>query len=526
MTINVSDRRIALLTAGIGSRLGTITDKRNKGLISINNRAVVSHLIDRLPPSVPIVVALGHHGDQVRQYLEIAYPDRMFVFRMVDPYKGPGSSSGYSLYSLRDLLPGPFLFCTNDTIVRNDISFEGRNWAGVGISDDLDKYTRFSLFGNRATRIHRKGEPGGSIAYIGLAEIHDADAFWQTLGQALEKSGECSDVEGLFGLLTSGLYARMVDWLDTGNKDQFDQAVQALGGNGVHLPKEEEDLYFHDNRVIKFFLDKQKVRQRVERAHLLEGLVPRILGSSANYYSYQWVDGQMLSAILTPGLIQEFLDWGLENLWLKRDELSTGRVVELGRQFYLDKTLERLHMLFTSGWVQDRNYVINGVPCERSLELLKALDDDFFASARMVHFHGDLHPDNIIVKGDGSGFVFLDWRENYAGLLDQGDMYYDLAKLYHGLLVSHEYVKDNKLLVDIQDDVINIDIPVHYRNLNAISVLERWTQAKGLSLRRLRIIVALIYLNIAPLHHFPYIQFLYFMGNQLLEQELGGKAKA
>jgi len=357
-----------------------------------------------------------------------------------------------------------------------------------------------------------------------LAEINNADAFWHSLGQALAKSGECSDVEGLYDLLPTGLYARMVDWLDTGNKDQFDQAVQILGGSGVHLPKEEEDLYFHDKRVIKFFLDQQKVQQRVERARLLDSLVPTMLGSSPNYYSYEWVEGQMLSNVLTPALIQSFLDWGLKTLWLKREELSTGRIIELGRHFYLKKTLERLKLLFTSGWVQDRDYTINGVPCRRPSELLKALDDEFFASARMGQFHGDLHPDNIIVNDDHSGFRLLDWRENYAGLLDQGDMYYDVAKLYHGLLVSHEFVKEDKLLVDIQDDVINIDIPVHYRNLDAISVLERWAEAQGLSIRRLRIIVALIYLNIAPLHHFPYIQFLYFLGNQLLERELGATA--
>ena len=523
MTINESDRRVALLTAGVGSRLGTITEKRNKGLISINNKAVLTYLIDQLPPPVPIVVALGHYGEQVRQYLEIAYPERMFFFRTIDPYQGPGSSSGYSLHCLRDLLPGPFLFCTNDTIVRNPITFEGRNWVGVGISDDLDKYTRFSLFGDRVTRIHRKGEPGGSIAYIGLAEIHDAEAFWQALGKALNVQGGCSDIEGLYGLLAPGLHAHMMDWLDTGNKDQYDRAVQVLGSHGAQLPKEDEDLYFHDRRVIKFFLDERKVQQRVARARLLAGIVPTIIASSPNYYTYPWIEGEMLSAVLTPQLLRNFLGWAQANLWQPGEALSLPRVIELGRRFYLDKTLERLNKLFASGWVEDREYVINGIPCRRATQLVADLEEQFFASAQMVRFHGDLHPDNIIIKSGHSDFVLLDWRENYAGLLEVGDLYYDLAKLYHGLLVSHEYVKANQPKVAIDGATISIDIAVHYRNLDAITALESWTKSQGLSVQRLRTIVALIYLNIAPLHHFPYNQFLFFLGNQLLQREMGDR---
>ena len=28
--------------------------------------------------------------------------------------------------------------------------------------------------------------------------------------------------------------------------------------------------------------------------------------------------------------------------------------------------------------------------------------------------------------------IFLDWRQNFGGIINYGDIYYDLAKLYHG----------------------------------------------------------------------------------------------
>lgn len=519
----MAERRIALLAAGTGTRLGAITAHRNKGLLSINNKAVLSYLIERLPRA-PIVVALGHCGSQVRQFLEMAYPDRHFLFCEIDPYQGEGASSGYSLYSLRDLLPGPFIFCTNDMIVQNDIRFVGKNWVGVRASDDVEKYTRVSLFGDRVTRIYRKGEHGGSVAYSGLAEIHDVPAFWESLANALGKQGECSDIEGLFGLLGCNLYAKEIDWLDTGNKDQYDYAVQALGDHGAHLPKADEDLYFHQGRVIKFYADRQKCVNRVTRADILGGLVPKIERYSPNYYTYNWVAGEMLSASITPQRLLHFLNWAKVNLWLSGEPIVDDEA--RCRSFYVDKTLRRLCLLFSSGHLLDREYIINGLPCRRPAELLEMLGGSFYAGAQMVQFHGDLHPDNIIIKADKSGYVLLDWREDYAGLLASGDMYYDLAKLYHGLLMAHEYIKAGDFQVNIQGGEISIDFPVHYRNLNAIAMLEQWMKEHNLSIHRLHIIVALIYMNNAPLHHYPYNQLLFFLGNQLLQKELCGSHKS
>ena len=521
MTTNESDRRIVLLTAGVGARLGTITEKRNKGLISINNKAILSYILERLPQDVPVVVALGYYGDLVRQYLEIAHPERMFIFKTIDPYEGPGSSSGCSLLSLRSLAPGPFIFCTNDTIVRQAIAFEGRNWAAIGISDDIEAYTRFSMFGDRVTRIHRKGELGGSIAYTGLAEIHDYDCFWASLESALVKHRECSDIEGLYGLLEPGLYAKMVDWIDTGTKDKYDKAIELLGGQGAHLPKEEEDIYFLGNRVIKVYSDSKKCQQRVTRARLLDGLVPKIVSTRENFYSYRWIEGEMLSKVLTPDLLLRFLAWAEDHLWQPVEQALAADLKQLAYNFYALKTLHRLDMMFNSGWIKDAEYIINGNPCQRPGVLIRLLDEHFFAGSKVVRFHGDLHPDNIILRSDGAGFTLLDWRENYAGELEFGDLHYDLAKLYHGLLVSHDFVKNNQFKVDINEYNINIDIAIHYRDLECIEVLERWAQDKDLSVKRLRIIVALIYLNNAPLHHYPYNQFLFFLGTRLLQRELG-----
>ena len=72
--------KVFLPTAGIGSRVKGESNNLNKCLISIDNKPVISHIIEKFHSKVSFVVALGYGGDYVKQFLEIAYPDRDFVF--------------------------------------------------------------------------------------------------------------------------------------------------------------------------------------------------------------------------------------------------------------------------------------------------------------------------------------------------------------------------------------------------------------------------------------------------------------
>ena len=40
-------------------------------------------------------------------------------------------------------------------------------------------------------------------------------------------------------------------------------------------------------------------------------------------------------------------------------------------------------------------------------------------------------------------FSLIDWRSDFAGKLKYGDKYYDLAKLYGGLLMDYSKIKMN-----------------------------------------------------------------------------------
>ena len=62
--------KVFIPTAGIGSRLGDLTTSINKSLVSLDNRPIISHLLDQFPNDCDFVIALGHKGNLVKEFLE------------------------------------------------------------------------------------------------------------------------------------------------------------------------------------------------------------------------------------------------------------------------------------------------------------------------------------------------------------------------------------------------------------------------------------------------------------------------
>ena len=59
--------KVCILSAGKGLRLGSLTKSLNKALLPINQKAVISHIIEKLPTDIEIVVAVGYQGEKIRE---------------------------------------------------------------------------------------------------------------------------------------------------------------------------------------------------------------------------------------------------------------------------------------------------------------------------------------------------------------------------------------------------------------------------------------------------------------------------
>ena len=117
----------------------------------------------------------------------------------------------------------------------------------------------------------------------------------------------------------------------------------------------------------------------------------------------------------------------------------------------------------------------------------------------------------------------MDWRQDFGGLLKSGDIYYDLAKLNHSLVINHEIINKGLFTIKIQDDVIQCDILRKNYLVVCQEILYKFIIENNFNLEKVKLITSLIWLNMSPLHHYPFNIFLFYFGKWNLWQVLTHK---
>jgi hypothetical protein len=157
--------------------------------------------------------------------------------------------------------------------------------------------------------------------------------------------------------------------------------------------------------------------------------------------------------------------------------------------------------------------------------------------------HGDLQFDNIVYNGDE--FKLIDWREDFGGNTEYGDLYYDLAKLYGGMILNYAQMKDPANYSWKRIDQDHIEPESGGRNTEAFGytneerssefvVLEHYVddtlmgiannefadllKRYNFDFNRVKTLTAIIFLNMAPLHVNNFDTFLFFKSKVLFSE--------
>ncbi len=517
--------RVCLPTAGTGSRLGGLTKFINKSLVSIANRPTLSHLIEQFPGDAEFVIALGHKGHLVREFLALAFPQRQFFFADIQPFEGPGSGLGLSLLACKQYLQQPFIFMSCDTLVKEPVPAPDENWMAYAEVTDLTPYRTLALEGGRVAAICEKGEGrlGTHQPYIGLAGVHDYQRFWLSTETGGEQAIQTGEAYGLCALLPLPIKAHGFTWYDTGNPQALARAREVYQEPGAPniLEKANEAIWFVNDQVIKFSDDQKFIANRVKRVHELQGFVPEVTGVQPHMYRYPKVEGKVLSEVVTIPLFDRLLEHS-QGFWTQK-MLSVAEAQafrDTCKSFYRDKTFERVELFYKNFSRQDGMEPINGVEMPKLETLLSAVDWDWLAQGLAGRFHGDFHFENILWNAAQQRFTFLDWRQDFGGDLSTGDVYYDLAKLLHGLIISHELIARDLYSVEWRPSEIVYDFHRKQILVDCEGRFGQWLAAQGYDIKKVRTLTALIYLNIAALHHHPYSLLLFALGKAMLANEI------
>lgn len=226
--------RVLITTSGTGSRLGALTRYKNKSLISIGSKLAISHIIDLYPQDTKFVITLGYRGKSVQRTLLKLYPKHSFSFISVSPYKGPGSSLGYSMLQSKPFLQAPFIFHACDTLIQECPPLPSHNWVGGCCVENPFSYRTLGIEKDQLKIIYDKGVTPSSIAHIGLVGIFDFSCFWKYLQQAYKSNpfnSALNDTDAINGMLRFGQSFSVFPlqkWYDTGNLEELNRTRQFL----------------------------------------------------------------------------------------------------------------------------------------------------------------------------------------------------------------------------------------------------------------------------------------------------------
>ena len=241
-------------------------------------------------------------------------------------------------------------------------------------------------------------------------------------------------------------------------------------------------------------------------------------------YCYNNAKGEVFSNVINLSLFKFFLEY-CEKFWKKKKLGPNSRLnfKKNCHQFYYEKTIQRIKQFYKNFNKKDCTQIINGTKMPKLSNLLRKVDWSDLADGCPGRFHGDFHFENILWNQKKKKFTFLDWRQDFNGNIYVGDIYYDLAKLLHGMIVSHEIVQKNQFYVEWDENQIFYKIKKKQEFIKIENHFNNWCIKKGYSLTKVRILTAIIFLNIAALHHYPYSLLLYALGKDMLNKELDNK---
>lgn len=495
-----------VFAAGPGTRVGRVGGDLHKSLLPLGQKAVLSHLFDRAPRGSHLVVCVGNRAQQIRDYVELAHPDLGVTFVDVPDWDKPGAGPGRTLLAARDVVGDDDMIVTScDTLWTDDPSMweTSGSWAAYAAmpaGTELDRWCRLDVQKDTVIAVIDKRQdcPSVRYVYVGMARIaaHDLPRFWKGITTGATVEGEVRDVGGLDALVRTGLGARRIDWIDTGDADAYRRAVAQF--SGYDWTKTDQATYVlpNEGRVVKYMRDPKAIAARLKRGNMLKNATPRRVALRGNMLAYDYVNGETVySRLDRPNrsldsnivLVRRLMEWRAEHL-TEAVPVSRQRILDAVQRFYVEKTTHRVAQL-------SHRLSRQAFDAVKRVDFY-ALVDGFKPGVP----HGDFNFGNALIT-PAHDFVGIDWREDFAGEW-WFDLRYDVAKLLAGTMVHWDRAR--------RGDFTPWDQGPRYED----AILD----AIGDDARDVATIAALSLINCAPLHAEPLDEILVARGCAWLEQ--------
>lgn len=498
-----------IVSSGKGTRMLHLTKNINKALLPINGKAVISHIIDKIPKDYDIIITTGYKKTSLKEYCLSAHYDRNITFIDVKDYNSKNTGPGYSLLKAKDYLQRPFYFSTVDCIIDNDLPPLDGDWIGIHKTSIPEIYSTAKIDNkNNVIDFKNKSKNGFEWAYIGLSGIYNYNLFWKTLEKNIKDTGEFINV---YINNEYKVKSKKLNWLDTGTLDNYYNIKKILEKNYFILNKNDEYIYDVNNRIIKLFIDENITINRIKRSEIIKNFIPNIKFKGKFIYSYEKVKGNTLYELDNLELFKEFLNW-LKSFWVLDNNID---YKENASKFYKEKTKNRIEQFIKKyPLLYKEESIIDGKKYNSLEKIMNEINwDNILDILPSKIFHGDLQFDNIIY--DGNNFKLIDWRQSFGDTTEFGDIYYDLSKFYGGILISYYDMKKNNFSINYNNNSINLNYKPSDNLIKFKHFYENWIIKEGYDLNKIKKLTFIIYMNMVSLHDEPFNLFLFYFAKKL-----------
>lgn len=517
--------KVCILAAGLGTRMGPYQTGTHKSLLPLGEKAIISRIIEQWDPvSTEYVIAVGHLAEEIKDFIATAHPSLSVTYHIVSNFSGPGAGPGRSLLACRYSLQEPFFFSACDSLVNGDLSQIKSNWIGVKRVPDPENWCSAVIDSqSHVSSLYYKTHSAATHAFTGVAFVSDWQDFWLGLEAGLAENEESQVDPGLIALIPHGLVACELQWMDTGNLHAYQQALNAFEPTLSSTQKWTDFTYRYGHYIVKLASSESAATKRYKRAELLAPCIPPPSRLNGRCYAYPFVEGRPLTEQLNSKRCHAFLSWAQTELWTAPPAaIPTNIFADATHRFYYDKTLGRLR-----DYLEQRNLPnesklpdrVNGTRCPTVSESLAAIVEQLNGAAQACRIHGDLHSGNVLVTE--YGYRLIDWREDFGGLAEVGDRYYDLAKFYHTLDLSVEAMENgNYRIAQTADNTVEL---AHERadwQREAEAAFWTFVQEQPYLRSNVQLLDGLILVNMAPLYRETLGDYLYFLGRYKLATNL------
>lgn len=503
---------VIIATAGLGSRMNSISSDLHKSLLPYKEKPLLYHIINSVPDNLIIGVILGHKSTQITDFLTITFPNKEFILINVDDWTSNKSGTGYSLKSAYDFVDTSFWYFTCDGFYYNLDFINNAPSEDLYIvsqinSNETQNFLTFKIEDNRVVTTYLKSPDLKDVfAFTGAMRIKDKFEFFQRLNE--------SNSSEFISLINSGALTQLTkNWVDLGNSFNYSKAV---GQSKFDFTKPNEFTYQLEDTIIKWWSDPAIASAKKNKPLNSPEVFPLNASSKGEFFRYDLAPGVPFYQAVTPSNFEILLDWLEEKVWIPVDLDIKSNLYE----FYKVKTISRIDMLGDKKNLDSFNpKYVDGQAVLNWKSYFEKIDWDLLINeSRSTFIHGDLQFDNIIFDSLSKKFTLIDWRYDFSGLGVFGDLYYDFAKLLGGIHQNYQLIKNGELDFKLLGSEAITTVPSSQFKEELVIILENKAKSMGLNVKKIRLLVPLIYWNMSPLHKEPFSNICWCLGLKFFEE--------